>query len=406
VAPAAIAISEKSFAMSKKSPPQASPQAKQEKFSLKDHLFNRQRVVYLASLFQQVDEQFDATGFVRQTMKSLDSLELKQRIKHIAATLENYLPNDFRQAAPQIVAALPPPLDPTLQDGDFGDFIFAPLGEYVVRNGLNAKHLPLSLRTLKQLTQRFSMEDAIRYFLNEFPNETLAELQRWAMDKNYHVRRLVSEGTRPNLPWSARLSLDVFTPLPLLETLHADSKRYVTRSVSNHLNDLSKLAPDRVIETLTRWRSANQQDPQELDWMTRHALRTLVKQGHAPALKLLGFEKKPPIVLTKFQMLTPTIQPGDGFEFVVELQARRATRLVLDYGLDSPRANGRWSKKVFKLKQLELAAGQTATVTKRHVLRSDATTYRLYPGEHRVALQVNGQSFGPISFQLLGVEPR
>jgi hypothetical protein len=88
-------------------------------------------------------------------MKGLKKLELKARIVHIASTLENHLADDYRTAAKQITAALPPPLDPAQTDNDFGDFIFAPLGEFVVRNGLAKQHLKLSLTTLKAITQRF-----------------------------------------------------------------------------------------------------------------------------------------------------------------------------------------------------------------------------------------------------------
>ncbi|PHS10301.1 MAG: hypothetical protein COA78_11495, partial [Blastopirellula sp.] len=173
-------------------------------FSLKDQLFNKNRVAYLADLFHAADTQFDSAGFVRDTMKQLKRLELKERIVHITGVLENYLATNFKDAAKQIAAALPAPLDPTKTDDDFGDFIFAPLGEFVVRNGLEKKHLKLSLKTLKAITQRFSMEDAIRAFINTHPDETLGELEKWSTDKNYHVRRLVSEGTRPLLPWSGR----------------------------------------------------------------------------------------------------------------------------------------------------------------------------------------------------------
>ncbi len=73
-------------------------------------------------------------------MKRLTELELKERIVHIAETLEHYLTADFKVAAKQITAALPAPLDPSKSDDDFGDFIFAPLGEFVVRNGMAKNH--------------------------------------------------------------------------------------------------------------------------------------------------------------------------------------------------------------------------------------------------------------------------
>ena len=114
--------------------------------------------------------------------------------------MEEFLPADFDEATQYIVDALPPPLDPKKADDDFGDFIFAPLGEFVARNGLEKKRLRKSLQTLKEITQRFSMEDAIRRFINAFPEPTMRELAKWSKHKNYHVRRLVTEGTRPLLP--------------------------------------------------------------------------------------------------------------------------------------------------------------------------------------------------------------
>lgn len=370
-------------------------------FSLKDHLFNEDRVQYLAELFRTADDRFDAARFARDTMKQLSQLELKARIVHIAAKLECYLATDYKIATRQICDALPPPLDPTRSDDDFGDFIFAPLGEFVVRNGLAKKHLRISLKTLKELTKRFSMEDAIRAFINSYPDETLAELKKWTGDKNYHVRRLVSEGTRPMLPWSKRLSIDCTTPLPLLDELHADATRYVTRSVSNHLNDIAKTSPTLVLERLQRWRQDGRQDPVELNWMSRHALRTLVKQGDSEALQFLGFHPKPRIKVSQFNLESTRIQPGDAVEFSFVLTALRAESLMIDYIIDFVKANGTTAPKVHKIKQLNMQKGQSATVKKRHPLRAGATTFTLYPGTHHVTLQINGKAFDTRSFELL-----
>lgn len=240
----------------------------QPSFSLKDQLFNRERIEFLADRFSASQPDFDRARFVADAIKGLSALELKQRIVHLAACLERVLAVDFRQAAGQIVAALPPPLDPTKTDDDFGDFIFAPLGEFVVRNGLTKQHLKLSLRTLREITMRFSMEDAIRSFINNWPDEVFCTLEKWSTDSNYHVRRLVSEGTRPRLPWSGRLTTNFDRALPLLDQLHADPTRYVTRSVANHLNDIAKIDPPTVLRTIKRWRQQMMQRPAELEWMT------------------------------------------------------------------------------------------------------------------------------------------
>lgn len=370
-------------------------------FSLKDHLFNRAKVKYLAELFRAADESFDADGFVRDSVKPFKELELKERIGHIATVLESFLDSDFRIAAKQISDALPPPLDPNKTDDDFGDFIFAPLGEFVVRNGLTKRHLKLSLKTLRALTQRFSMEDSIRYFINAFPDVTLAELNKWATNKNYHVRRLVSEGTRPRLPWSGRLSVEAGRVLPLLEPLHADSTRYVTRSVANHLNDISKVDSKLVLATLKRWRQQGAQDEKELAWMTKHALRTLVKQGEPKALKFLGFRTDPQVSIESFELASDRIRPGQSIQFSFTVSADRDEALMIDYVIDFVKANGSLAPRVHKLKQLRLNKGESSTLKKRHTLRANATTYTLYPGTHRITLQINGKAFGTREFELV-----
>ncbi len=369
-------------------------------FSLKDELFNRERVEYLAGLFAAADRGFNADAFIRGTMQKLLRLELKERIVHIASTLESHLDPDFKIAARQITAALPPPLDPTKTDDDFGDFIFAPLGEYVVRNGQAKPHVKLSLQTLKQITQRFSMEDAIRAFIRAHQEPTMATLATWANDKNYHVRRLVSEGTRPRLPWSGRLSLAVTEPLPLLDTLHADKTRYVTRSVANHLNDISKTDPDVVLKTLKKWQAAGQQDLEELRWMSKHALRTLVKQGDAAALKFLGFRPDPRIEIHDFKLQPQTVRAGAALEFSFGITAARNESLLVDYVIDFVKANGQHAPKVHKIKQIDLKKGETTEVRKRHPFRANATTFTLYPGVHRLTLQINGKQFETLEFTL------
>ena len=369
-------------------------------FSLKDHLFNREKVRYLAGLFHAADSDFDHRRFVRNVMKRLPELELKQRIVLIAETLEKHLNADFREAAGQITAALPPKLDPTKTDNDFGDYIIAPLGEFVVRNGLTKKHLSLSLRTLKAITQRFSMEDAIRAFIRAFPEATMVQLQKWAHDKNYHVRRLVSEGTRPSLPWSGRVHLPLEATLPLLDALHGDPTRYVTRSVANHLNDISKTDPKLVIQSLSRWRKLASQQPEELNWMTRHSLRTLVKKGHPPALKLLGFHPHPKIQVGALRIAPKTVRPGEAIEFSVDVTAERAEALIVDYVIEFVKANGSTAPKVFKAKHLQLNKGETVTLEKRHPLRANATTFTLYPGTHRLTIQINGTLYSSSEFKL------
>jgi 3-methyladenine DNA glycosylase AlkC len=369
-------------------------------FSLKDHLFNKESVTYLSELFWRSDPSFKKEEFIAQVMTKLNKLELKERIVWIAEVLEDHLSKDFKKASKQIQKALPAPLDPLKTDDDFGSFIFAPLGEYVVRNGLSKEHLELSLLTIHELTQRFSMEDAIRYFINAYPKETLQALKEWSRHEHYHVRRLVSEGTRPLLPWSGRISLEVTQPVPFLDALHADGTRYVTRSVANHLNDISKKHPKLVVDLLAKWKKEGKQDLKELQWMTRHALRTLVKQGNKEALSLLGYAHDPKIKVEQFSVKPSSkkIAPGEVLSFSFTITALENTELMVDYIIDFVKAKGGTKPKVFKIKKVRLKKGESVSIMKNHRLLADATTFVLHLGKHTVTLQINGKKFDSADF--------
>ncbi|MEL6684897.1 MAG: hypothetical protein AAFQ00_06370, partial [Pseudomonadota bacterium] len=251
-------------------------------FSLNDQLFNPTTVGRLGQHFEEVGV-FSSGPFVQEVLGQMGPLALKERINLIAQVLAAHLPSDFPDACNAILRALPPPLDPNLTDDDFGHFIYAPLGVYVENHGLDG-HVALSLDMLAALTQRFSMEFSIRVFLNRWPDAVLARMQDdWVHHEHYHVRRLVSEGTRPKLPWGQSIGLTPAQTLPLLDQLHADRTRFVTRSVANHLNDITKSDPDAVIDRLSAWQKTGAQSDKELTWMRKHALRGLIKAGHPGA---------------------------------------------------------------------------------------------------------------------------
>lgn len=367
-------------------------------FSLKDHLFNVDTVTYLGGLFLKVDINFDTKRFVKEVMAGCASRELKERIVWIAEVLEQHLPKDFKKASQIITQALPAPLDPLKTDDDFGSFIFAPLGEYVVRNGLSKENLAVSLSLLYLLTQRFSMEDAMRSFLQEFPKETLVMYKKWVKDENYHVRRLVSESTRPFLPWSKRIGIDVETPIVFLNTLYADKTRYVTRSVANHLNDITKVNPLLVLETLARWRKEGRQISHELAWMTKHALRTLIKRGDAEALKFLGYQVDIPITVEQFTLSPKRIERGQILTFSFNLAAKEDVLLRIDYSIDFLKANGVHKPKVFSIKKTLLKKDQRISIFKNHRLLADATTFTVYKGLHKISLQINGKKYNSLEF--------
>lgn len=362
-------------------------------FSLKDQLFNEGKVLYLAGLF---GDSIEGERFVSEVMAKLPELELKARITHISEVLAGHLPDDFGAAASIIEAALPAPLDPSKSDDDFGDFILSPLGAYVASNGLD--ELEVALPLLKELTKRFSVEFDIRHFLNAHPEVTMATMAEWAVDEHYHVRRLASEGTRPVLPWGVKVGLSLEEPIALLDKLYYDRARFVTRSVANHLNDITKKDPELVLRTLARWRDEGKQDSKELDWMERHALRTLVKKGHVGALERLGYRASPEISVD--MRFSETLKIGEVGQLEVSIMATRDERLMVDYVIEFVKANGARRPKVFKLKKLDVKAGARVDLTKNHRFLKGASTFTHFTGVQMIYMQINGQKFGEQEFEL------
>tara|TARA_R110002072_G_scaffold1780_3_gene14631 strand:- start:30095 stop:31228 length:1134 start_codon:yes stop_codon:yes gene_type:complete len=367
-------------------------------FSLKDELFNQSTVTELAHALGKASPKFVKDRFIKGSLQAFPQLELKERIAHLVHMMAEQLPEDYPQSLRILEKALPAALDPKLEDDDFGRFIWVVPGEYVATYGCTKNRLKHSLKFLQYSTMRFSAENAIRPFLNEFPEATMTFVQKCAQSKNYHVRRLASEGIRPFLPWSPRVDLPVADVLSVLDQLHRDKTRYVTRSIANNLNDISKIAPELVLEQLKHWGRLGEQEPTELEWMTRHALRTLIKQDHKGALALLGYPVDPKVKLKQLDV-PGSIRVGDALNFSFDLHSEVDQRLLIGFKLYYLKANGSHATKVFKVKDLAMVKGETTSCRKSQTFRP-MTTRTLYPGEHKIEIVVNGRVIGRKKFLL------
>ncbi len=194
---------------------------------------------------------FDRTLFEESILKELDRLELKARAQLIADHIHVVLPEDHRIRYKIILAMFHPIDDINVEQQSNADGIcgwgMMPLGLVVGQHGVDS--FEASLLLLKEMTRRFSSEFDVRYFLLADQERALNIMQGWVNDTSRHVRRLVSEGTRPRLPWAMqlpKLMADPSPTLPLLEALQDDREEYVRRSVANHLNDIAKDHPDLV----------------------------------------------------------------------------------------------------------------------------------------------------------------
>ncbi len=346
----------------------------------------------------------DAARLARLATDGLEGLEMKARALQIAGALEATLPARFDEAAALIEAALAPAeageamaqLD-GLEQGLRG-WILWPVGEFVARRGLAEPGRALA--TLHALTQRFTAEFAIRPFIMAHPALVFDTLARWAGDPSHHVRRLVSEGSRPRLPWGLLLKPLIRDPaptLPLLRALQDDPSEYVRRSVANHLNDIAKDHPALVAAWLHEHLPGASAERRAL---LRHASRTLIKAGDTAVLQAWGLGE--PFRGDAALHIAPGhIRLGGSVGLVLELRsrARRPQRLVVDYAVHHVKADGSTSPKVFKGWTLELPAQGELRLEKRHAVRP-ITTRRYFAGHHRVVVQVNGRAVAEAGFDL------
>jgi len=371
-----------------------------EKFSLKDQLFNPVKIGLLSASLQNVYPDFEKHLFENEIIEQLPQLELKARIKSISKSLQKYLPQDYKTAVHILICALPEALDESKTDNDFGDFIYAPFAEFIATFGCNAEHLFFSLNALKEITKRFSAEFSIRAFINKFPQETLIVIEDWASDKNYHVRRLSSEGTRPKLPWAEKINISYDSTLSILQKLYHDKTRYVTRSVANHLNDISKINPEMVLSVLKKWEEKGNQESKEFEFIKNHSLRTLIKSGFAPALAYLGYTPDISLNIKKLEF-EKTLKIGDSLYFSFELEVESDFDAVIDYIVHFQNKSGKMnSKKVFKLKKQKLISKSVNVISKKHQFKADMSTKKLYPGQHKIEIQINGKIIDGFEFEL------
>jgi len=354
--------------------------------------------VWVADVIEAVFPDFGRETFLQVALDGYEELELTPRARHISEALAQVLPTDRDHAIRILIESLGP------EDGwnelkGMESFRFLPFVFFVAEQGLDC--FETSMRAQYELTKRFTAEFSIRAFIERDPEKTLGRLAEWARDPNAHVRRLVSEGTRPRLPWAPRLRSVQEDPSPvleLLEVLRDDSEEYVRRSVANNLNDISKDHPDLAIDVAERWWVDAGPDRRRL---VRHALRTLVKAGNPRALAVLGYDADSAITIRKFTVTPQEIQIGGKVRIEVELEnpSKEEARALVDLRIHFVKANGSTRPKVFKGAELALKAGGFALVRKS-VSLAQHSTRKHYPGAHRVEVMLNGTIHPGDEFEL------
>ena len=360
------------------------------------HNVNDEVVRTLARQLSGAYPEFDVAAFETAATTGLLDLELKDRVRHIIAGMRPLLPASPARA---VDIARRAALGHFAGGAKVSGWATWPIIDFVGAHGVGC--FDDALEALRQMTSLWSAEFAIRPFYRHDAARALATVGPWVNDPSEHVRRLVSEGSRPRLPWGARLRAFQADPAPvlaLLEALRDDPSEYVRRSVANNLNDIAKDHPDVVCLVCARWL---EDAPTPRRKLVQHALRSLVKAGSPAALEALGFRPDPPVVVQHLSVVPDDVAVGGSVEIEFELVSRsdRAERLVVDYAVHHVKANGSRSPKVFKLKTVELAPGQALHLRKKHSLKK-VTTRVYHPGPHTVEILVNGAAHQSADFEL------
>ena len=365
-----------------------------ERTAFKDW-FDDAAVEELAGRLAGAFEGFQRRRFIHTASAGLEDLEMMDRVRQIAGAMSETLPVELGAACAGLREALPPVLETDEQIT--GGYVLWPVGQYLAdrcRPDLSPAEVDAALESMEELTQRFTSEFAVRPYVEQHAEQTLAFLLARVDHPSAHVRRWCSEGTRPRLPWGRKLKeleADPGPALEILEALRSDPERYVQRSVANHLNDIAKAHPERVVELCDRWWREGGEATQ---WIVRHALRSLVKQGDPTALAVLGFAA-PRRLDARLAVDPERLEIGGSavLRARVSNRSRREQALMIDFVVHYVKASGKSSPKVFKWKQVEVAAGDTMKLEKRLAFRH-VSIRRIHPGTHRIELQINGQVVG------------
>ena len=345
---------------------------------LKNLFFTDAFVQQLADAIQADYPVFDRDRFlVRVQNDAWAGLELKQRMNHITLALGETLPKEYAQAL-GILRTVGP---------RFSGFDTTVFPDFVATYGLD--DLERSMEALAFFTTLCSSEYGVRPFIAREPERAMAYLLAWADDENEHVRRLASEGCRPRVPWGMVLQgfrQDPRPILPILETLKDDPSKYVRTSVANNLNDISKDHPDVVLEVCERWYGHNH----ERDAIVKRACRGLLRQGNRRAMRLFGFGEPTDIDVVDLTMDTKALDIGDElrYEFDLDVRTQGPAKVRLELAVDYARARGKRSRKVFQVREATYEPGRHTLSRKLSFV--DQSTRRHVPGEHRLAVIVNG----------------
>jgi len=351
------------------------------------NLYSHELINTLATEFKDEYAIFDAQKFTESVLSNeWDALELKDRMRHIAAVLGKYLPSNYAEAIDILLPV----------SEKFSGLEHMHFPEFIERYGL--ADFELSMKALEHLTSGSSSEFAIRPFIIKFPDDSMKQMTKWSQSKSDHVRRLASEGCRPRLPWAMALpefKKDPAKVLDIILNLIDDDSLYVRRSVANNLNDISKDNPQLLIDVAKQYLGQST----DVDWVIKHACRGLLKAGDKNVLPLFGYTDANHVQVQSFKSDSEVVI-GDKLNFEFDLKSISGVlgKLRLEFVIDFVKANGKKSGKIFKISEGEYDQSTRRVV--KYFSFKPISTRKYYTGEHAISIVINGNKIATQTFKL------
>lgn len=360
---------------------------------LKDKYYNYNFISEIAMKIKTVYPSFQMDVFIHRVLDDpWKELELKERMRKISLSLGEFLPGDYKknlEILNKVVASYPEGFNsPSLLC--FPDFVEV--------FGMKECYWNLSIKALELYTSSSSSEFAIRAFILKDQERTMKQMNLWAKDPNFHVRRLASEGCRPSLPWGQSLLAFKKDPSPILnilEQLKEDPSLYVRKSVANNLNDISKTQPELVLDIAKNWYGKHHYT----DWIVKHGCRTLLKQGNQEILSILGYEENHSIDVKAFALQSTSVPIGENLVFSFKISVKETTKLRIEYAIKYLKSNGNHHEKIFKISEILLKTNSEKEYIKQHSF-ANLSTRKHYAGNHSIILIVNGIKQAELDFQV------
>jgi len=360
-------------------------------------IYNKAFFEQLTKSLQETLPAFDKKAFLKAIYdKQWEQRELKDRMKHIASVMHQFLSKDFAKDVKTLFTLIDRLRQNGARESSF-EYMFLP--EYVEAYGID--HPDLSIQAFERITPFTSCEFAVRPFIKKYPERMMAQMLAWSTHKNEHVRRFASEGCRPRLPWAMALPALKKNPkaiFPILENLKQDPSEYVRRSVANNLNDIIKDHPDVVLQLAQQWTGKHE----HTDGILKHGTRTLLKQGHVEALSLFGFSADTNCEVLQFKLAAKQLKIGEHLHFSFQLRNnhKKNLKLRLEYRIYYVKSSGKQSSKIFKITENHFTTGEVYSFQRKQSFQ-DMTTRKHYPGVHKICLVVNGSEVCSKTFKVI-----